>query len=40
MTVAAELAWFPQTQSTGAGRMKALVYRGPGKRASRAAAET
>src|SRR4249920_1596119 len=32
MTVAAELE-SPQTESDGAGRMKALVYHGPGKRA-------
>jgi alcohol dehydrogenase len=32
MTVATEPA-SPQTKSTGAGRMKALVYHGPGKRA-------
>jgi hypothetical protein len=32
MTVATRLE-SPQTRSTGAGRMKALVYHGPGKRA-------
>lgn len=32
MTVATEPA-SPQTQSTATGRMKALVYHGPGKRA-------
>ena len=32
MTVATEPA-SPQTKSTATGRMKALVYHGPGKRA-------